>query len=431
MKNKRLTGGFWASLTIFSLIGQIAWVIENMYLNVFIYKLFGASASDISAMVAASAVTATLTTVLIGALSDKLGKRKLFMCGGYIAWGLSIMSFALLRVDILSRLFPAVSAASLGISLTIVIDCVMTFFGSSANDAAFNAWLTDETSEGNRGAAEGINAIMPLVAMLAVFGSFMAFDLDLPSSWTAIFLIIGITVLVIGIVGIFLIRESAVKDEENAKYFANIIYGFRPSVIKKNLPLYITLIAFALFGISIQVFMPYLIIYYEESLGMADYVLVMAPAIVLASVAAAFYGRVYDRFGYKRSIFPPIIALSFGYLVLFFTKTTAPVFVGSLITMAGYLCGNAVFGAAIRDGIPEGKAGMFQGLRIVCQVLIPGVVGPMIGAKVLEDAKVVVNNDGTTSFLPDERIFLWALVVSAILAVYLIFTMIKKDRKHV
>ena len=87
MKTK-LTKKFWTALVLFSLIGQVAWVVENMYLNVFMYKMFNASAGDISAMVAASAVAATLTTVFIGALSDKIGKRKLFMCGGYILWGI-------------------------------------------------------------------------------------------------------------------------------------------------------------------------------------------------------------------------------------------------------------------------------------------------------------------------------------------------------
>ena len=125
--------GFWAALVIFSLVGQIAWVMENMYFNVFIYKMFGASAEAISAMVAASAVAATVTTLLIGALSDKIGKRKLFICGGYILWGISILSFALIRVDVIGKFFPLASAASVGVSLTIIMDCVMTFFGSSAN----------------------------------------------------------------------------------------------------------------------------------------------------------------------------------------------------------------------------------------------------------------------------------------------------------
>ena len=62
---------FWISIAVFSLIGQVAWVVENMYFNVFIYKMFRADAADISAMVAASAVTATVTCVVMGALSDR------------------------------------------------------------------------------------------------------------------------------------------------------------------------------------------------------------------------------------------------------------------------------------------------------------------------------------------------------------------------
>ena len=55
---------FWLALVIFSLIGQVAWVVENMYFNVFIYKMFHASASAISTMVAASAVAATVIVLL-------------------------------------------------------------------------------------------------------------------------------------------------------------------------------------------------------------------------------------------------------------------------------------------------------------------------------------------------------------------------------
>ena len=97
MKQKTLLSKkFWLALTLFGLMGQVAWVVENMYLNVFIYEMFNASPEDISAMVAASAITATLTTVLIGALSDRIGKRKIFISAGYILWGLSIFCFALL-----------------------------------------------------------------------------------------------------------------------------------------------------------------------------------------------------------------------------------------------------------------------------------------------------------------------------------------------
>ncbi len=421
---------FWLALVIFSLTGQIAWVVENMYFNVFIYKMFNASADAISTMVAASAVSATLTTVIIGALSDKIGKRKLFICGGYILWGISICSFALIRMDVIGALFPsAASAAAVGVSLVIVMDCVMTFFGSSANDACFNAWLTDSTASGGRGAAEGINAMMPLIAILAVFGGFMGFDLDKRESWTAIFLIIGIAVVVIGVLGIFLISDPATKDDANNSCFKNIIYGFRPSVVRQNKTLYVVFAAFALFGISIQIFMPYLIIYYEVSLKMENYVFIMAPAIILASIVTAFYGRIYDKHGFKKAVIPALLALMAGYILLYLFKGTAPVFVGSLLMMTGYLASMAVFGAMIRDYTPQNRAGMFQGLRIFSQVLVPGIIGPFVGAQVLKNAETMVGNDGTVSFVPNQNIFLAALIAAVVIwaALIVIFRLTKKE----
>ena len=410
---------FWLALVIFSLTGQVAWTVENMYFNVFIYKMFHASASDISLMVAASAVAATVTTLLIGALSDKLGKRKIFICGDYIAWGITIWAFSLVRLDVIEGLFPhAASAAAVGVSLTIILDCVMTFFGSSANDACFNAWLTDVSDDTNRGSVEGINAMMPLVSILVVFGGFMSFDLNLEESWVTIFHIIGIVVIAIGLLGFFLIKEPRVQTAENQSYFGNIFYGFRPSVVKENVSLYLTLALLALYNISIQVFMPYLILYYTECLGMDNYVLIFAPAILLAAIFTGLYGKRYDQKGFKAAILPTLALLMAGYVGLYFFRSTAPVFVASLIMMCGLLGTGAVIGAKVRTHTPENKSGMFQGLRIFAQVLIPGVIGPAIGAKILENAATIVGDDGTTSFIPNENIFLGALV--AILAVWIV-----------
>ncbi|MBQ3116084.1 MAG: MFS transporter [Clostridia bacterium] len=423
---------FWTTLVLFSLIGQVAWVVENMYFNVFIYNMFGASPKQISFMVGASSVVATLTTIFIGALSDKIGKRKVFISVGYMLWGVSILLFAFVRKDFIGGLFAtATSVSAVCITITIILDCLMTFFGSTANDACFNAWLTDSTNEKNRGAAEGINSMMPLMEILVVFGGFMAFDLSKSSSWTAIFIIIGAVVFVIGLLSIFLIQEEYKKAEDNQKYFKNIIYGFRPSTIKKNPVLYATIIAFALFSISIQVFMPYLIIYYEVALEMENYVFIMAPAIIIAGVVTAIYGRYYDKAGFMRSIIPALSCLAVGYIVLSLFTNVVCVFIGSLLMMTGYLTGMAVFGAMMRDKTPEGKAGAFQGLRIVGQVMIPGIVGPTIGAWVLSNAKVMINNDGTESFIPNRNIFFAALVVLivALAGVYLVYRLNKKQKQ--
>jgi len=431
MKNNRK---FWLSLIIFSLVGQVAWVMENMYLNVFIYKEFNASAEAISTMVGASSVAATVTTLLIGALSDKLGKRKLFICGGYLCWGISIWAFALLRMDILEPMAgSAAMAASLGTSLVIALDCIMTFFGSAANDAAFNAWLTDSTDETNRGAAEGINAMMPMLAILVVFGGAMFLNESWNHYWTIFFGVIGSIVLVLGALGFFLIHEPRVDTSANTKYFANLLYGFRPSVIKANKQLYLTLLAYALFGISIQIFMPYLILYYTETLGMDNYVFLFAPAIVLAAAFTFFYGKVYDKKGFAFSILPPLGLLGLGYVLLYLFERTVPVFLGTLVMLCGYLSSMAIFGAMLRDRTPENKAGMFQGQRIIGQVLIPGIIGPMIGAAVLVNADKIVNSDGTQSFLPNANIFLAALIAAVFIfaAVLPLFSMLKREKNYV
>ena len=399
-------------MLVFGLMGQVAWVVENMYFNVFIYKMFHASAADISAMVRASAVTAAVTTIIMGAVSDNVGRRKAFMSVGYIIWGISIISFAYIK----------------SILMTIVMDCVMTYFGSTANDAAYNAWLTDRGDSTNRGRIEGVNSMMPLIAILIVFGGFMSFNLDTHKAWTTIYYIIGIGTLIIGVAGWFLIEEAPGLSPVSESLSETLAYSFRPSVARANSRLYLTLLNFAIFGISIQIFMPYLLIYYEKTLGMDNYVLIFAPAILIAAAVTVFYGRLYDIWGFMKSVMPVCAMLAAGYLLLYFTVDTAPVFAGSLLMMAGYLTGMSVFGAMIRDGIPGGRSGQFQGVRIIGQVFIPGLIGPAVGAWVLRDADMIVNSDGTESFLPDRGIWAAALVAVAVLAIMLALTMKDKDK---
>ena len=271
--------------------------------------------------------------------------------------------------------------------------------------------------------------MMPLVSILVVFGGFMGFDLNLEQSWITIFNIIGIVVTLIGLSGIFLIHDPEVKTDENQNYFGNILYGFRPSVVRENKMLYFTLIALAVFNISIQVFMPYLILYYTVSLGMDNYVLIFAPAIIVAAIFTGLYGKVYDQKGFGFAIVPTLALLMAGYVGLYFFRTTAPVFIASLVMMCGFHGTGAMLGAKVRTHTPENKSGMFQGLRIFAQVLIPGVIGPAIGAKVLANADTIINDDGTTSFIPNANIFLAALIV--LLLVWIVMMpLYKKEKVH-
>ena len=167
MKSK-LSKKTWLGIVIFSLVGQIAWTMENMFYNLYIVDQFIASPSHIALMVSLSAITATVTTLFMGALTDKIGNRKLFIISGYFLWGLTILSFIFVNKQY-------IQSAIVGISLVILLDCLMTFFGSTANDASYNAYLTEISDDSNRGKIEGINSAMPLISILIVFGGLSSF----------------------------------------------------------------------------------------------------------------------------------------------------------------------------------------------------------------------------------------------------------------
>ena len=419
----------WLAIVLFSLCGQVAWTIENMLFNVFIQNEFNATLNDIALMVSASAIAATLTTLFMGAFSDKIGKRKIFICGGYILWGLSIMAFALLKVENLSKVFgQTVNALALGVGLTIGFDCLMTFFGSTANDAAFNAWMTDTTDSTNRGKVEGVNSAMPLIAILVVFGGRMLVE-GTEHEWTIIFLTIGIIILLVGIIGMFIIKEPQL-EVKNEPYFKNIFYGFKPSVIKNNKLLYIFLLGMCVFSISIQIFMPYLILYFTNTLQLKDYVLIFAPAIVLAAGFTVFYGKLIDKYGFVKTSILSLSIYLVGLLVLGLLTHVAFVFIGTLLMMMGYLSLGACFNASIRDYTPEDKVGLFQGIRIFVSVLIPMLIGPWIGSVLSGNTDEGFLGVAGDAYTPSSSIFIAGSIVGLLTFAVIYLVYLKKKGEN-
>ena len=404
MKKKAtpLGGRTWAALLIFGLFGQIAWVIENMYFNVFLYNTISGDTSMIAAMVGWSAVTATVTTLIMGALSDKLGRRKAFIVGGYLLWGVSIAVFALVRT-------PAAAAAHGTAVLVVLLDCVMTFFGSTANDAAFNAWVTDVTTEDNRGRTETVLAIMPLIAMLVVFGALDG--LTQSGSWPLFFLIVGGLTMLGGLVGLFVLKEPAGLKRADSSYFADILYGLRPSVVKANPLLYLSLCALGVYSISQQVYMPYLIIYIQRFLGITDYTMLLAGVLIVSSVVSVAVGKTVDRVGKLPSLWAAAPVGTAGLVLMYFARSQWAVLGAGIVMLGGGMVILACCNGLIRDYTPENMAGRFQGIRIIFQVLIPMVTGPYLGVLAIRSTGMTYDDLGTVKEVPTPGIFLMAAAV--------------------
>jgi len=405
----------WTALLTFGLIGQIAWVVENMYFNVFLYNTITGDTGMIAAMVAASAVVAAVTTLLVGALSDKLGIRKKIIVAGYLLWGLSVMAFALVKVSALEVLVGPVKAVQAAAITVIVLDCVMTFFGSSANDAAFNAWVTDVTTDRNRGRVEAVLAIMPLAAMLVVFGALDG--LTAQGKWGIFFLVVGGLTILGGLLGQALLKEPENLARAEGNYLGNILYGLRPGVIWANPALYLSLLALAVYCASQQVYMPYLIIYLQRYLGMDNYALILGAVLIAASIVSVAFGRTIDRRGKLNIAVPAAIAAFVGLICMFFARNAVLVILAGTLMLGASMVLTACLQGLIRDYTPDHKAGQFQGIRILFQVLIPMVTGPYIGSAVIRHGGETYVDLGVEKEVPTPEIFIASALVLLLIAI--------------
>ena len=416
----------WLTFIIAGLVGQFAWTIENMYLNRYLFYVTG-STDYISAMVAASAVTATLTTLLMGALCDRLGKRKPFIFIGYIIWGISIISFAFLDN-------PALKGLSFVGPVIVILDCLMTFFGSTANDAAFNAYVTDATNDTNRGKVESVLSILPLVSMLIIFGLFTGMTSGENPQWPLFYYIFGGATIAVGILLIFIMPKDTISPNKSEPYIKNIFYGFRPKTVKSNPMLYLMLLAFAIFNIGTQIFYPYFLIYIEHGLKIqgTDFIILMGSVLLVACILTVVFGLFMDKIGKNRVLIPSIAVTSVGCLLMFFSKEFSLIIPSGIVMMSGLMISTAALGAKVRDYTPENEVGLFQGIRMIFTVLLPMVTGPYIGEALYKYASPTYyeNEFGQQVIIPNSNIFLGASIAILLTIIPIIFIIIKEKKNE-
>lgn len=426
----------WISFIVIGLAGQFAWCIENMYLNKFIFYLdsSGNYMQLISITVALSATTAALTTIFIGSLIDKIGHRKFIIILGYILWGISTISFGFINLENIKYLFPTLNAGlACGVSV-IVLDCIMTFFGSSANDACFNSYVTREVTNKNRGKVEGVLSILPLFAMLVIFVGLNGLTDGENPRWDIFFYIIGAIVFVVGIASIFLLPKEENKTQEE-NYLKIITSGFSFKTIKENKTLYLVFLAYMVYGISSQIYFPYLMIYFEYGLGFSglDFSLVLGIVLIVGSILSVLYGILSDKINKLLSLIPVIIIYCIGLLLLFFVKSGQLVFaiISGILMMFGYISLSSVLNSIVRNLIPHEKEGIFMGIRMLFVVMIPMCTGPFIGEAISSALPGGTYVDlGVSKPLPSSYIWLVALAVLLLILIpiFIIFYLNKKNK---
>jgi len=418
-EKKKLGSGasFWLLVWGLGIIGQLCWNVENQWFNTFVYAKIAKDPTIISWMVAVSSVATTIATFVFGTLSDRCGKRKPFVSWGYILWGIFTILFGTTQ-------YLTGSGSSTGSSLllaataVVAADALMSFFGSMGSDAAYNAWTNDMMTDSNRGGIGACLATQPVIGTIVgtILGGILIGSSD---NYMRLFLVMGGTVVLLGILTMFFMKESPdLKPCREGSFLQQLLsaFNFRELFAMKEL-IWVFMVLMIYF-ISFDVYFPhvgnYLIYYLGFSADMIGLIegaaLIFGMLIVIPS--SALINR--NRFPLATSLSVLLTFVGVAIIGIFGTPDRVDtstilnwnLLIGLLFFGLGYIMFMQVLAVWMKQLFPEESKGQFEGFRILFFVLLPWLISPFISNPIIKSNGQFVNADGLTEYLPTNTLFL-------------------------
>lgn len=450
----RLSIRVWTAIILFMFMGSIAGNVETMYLGLFLNNTvfkngtMGASLTltdTINLIASLSAVVSGIATFVMGTLSEKKKNRKLFISVGFILWGIVMLVFSLVRGGNIGSFFGLrdISEIVTVTAITVIaFALILAFLRSTTSDAAFSSWLTDVSTPETSAKIETAFTIMGFVAT-GVITFLVASAESGKRDYSEIFVLLGMTAIVIGILGFALIEnprrsKKKKKKEKESSYWSDLFYGFKPSVVKENSNLYLILSSGCLFNCAFQVFFPYLFIYLASvvipankgvNLLSTNVVVPVIIAIVVVAVSVLVLMKAYAK-NKAVPFIASVLCLIVGLLILSSTKSIVGIIVGLAPALIGYIIIMIQFGATVRDNIPKDKVGLFQGIRMIFLFFVPRIIGPTLGNIAAKNSDITYIENGAEKVLPTEAMFLYAAIVAALIFIPML-AFLKKDKERV
>ncbi len=420
-----ITSRNWIVLIALALTGQIAWAVENSWFNTFVYDTITPDPRPVAWMVAASAITATLTTLIMGTLSDRTrsrwGRRRPFILLGYILWGVSTI------------LFPTVAfvkTTSIAIMMVVLADSLMTFFGSTANDAAFNAWTVDIATPETRGRVEGV---LNLSVFLAQIVAMVAAGIIIDSvGYFTFFYVLGAIVVIAGLFGGLFLKEPdhAPQLDEKIPFWKEFTSLFNVNILKENRNLFILLLFIMLSSIGMQISFPYMIVYLENYLGVSksEFSIIGGAVMVGSALVSIPFGILADKWKKKPMIAIGLILSSLGGILLSLVKSLPLLALTGFMWQAFAVATSVASVAWLKDLLPVNNRGKFLGIRMIFWIAIPMVVGPAIGSSLISNYGIPTIMNGVDGFIPVPIIFQVGSIVALLALIPLFLTKNQKDQ---
>jgi len=400
------------SIYLIALAGNIAWAVENQYYNVFLYNEIAPVPLYVSLMVLITAFVSTFTTIIMGAISDVKGKRKFFMVYSFICWAITtaLFPFAAFVRPVLIAVFVA-----------ILFDSIMTYFGATAYDACFNAYVTDVTTLENRGKAVGIMEIMVLIATLLIYAS--AGFIIVAIGYYAFFIIIGVLTGLIGLAGALVAKDAEKLKPLKISFWAHLRSTFQRDIIKQNSDFFLLMIGLAIWSIGFNVYFPFIIVYLQHYIGLPLELasIVMFFALMVSIILGIPIGILIDKVGRKRIAIVSVILESIALVWFAFSTEFILLVISGISWVLLMTMWHISSQTWIKDLYPEEKYGQFSGYYLLFNVLIGMSIGPLIGGYISSIYGESITIDGIPGNVPPPLIF----IVGAIIIIFAIIPLLK------
>ena len=314
--------------------------------------------------------------------------------------------------------------------MVVIADAIMTFFGSTANDAAFNAWTADIAPTEERGRVEGVLNVSLFLAQIV---SLVAAGMLIESvGYFTFFYALGGIVLLTGAIAGGLLKEPPIPETEEHKgsYWSEFSGLFSTETVRRNRQLFILLIFIMITSIGMQVSFPYMIVYLENYVGLSksEFSVVGAAVMVGSLILAIPFGFLADRWNKKLMMAAALILSSIGGILLSLVSTLP------LLALSGFLWQGFAMAVSIasvawlKDLLPEENRGKFLGIRMIFWIAIPMIIGPAIGSWLIQNYGIPTTSNGETGFIPVPIIFQVGSLISLLALIPLFFTRQKQVR---
>ena len=439
--NKKNPFLFWFLVWGLGIAGQICWNMENQWFNTFVYAKIAKDPTIISWMVGISACATTISTFLFGCVSDRTGKRKIFVSVGYIMWGIFTILFGLTEFITKGEITNDMKLIMTAGFAVVSADMIMSFFGSMGNDIGFNAWINDHMTDSNRGALGGALATQPIIGTIlgtVVGGMLVGSD----NNYMRLFLVMGFIVIFFGIFSLVFMKDAeSLRPSIRGKFFEQFLSIFNvkkylelKELVWVNLTLAVYFIAFNMYFTHLGNYMIYYLGFTADMMGYIEGVGLVA-AMLLCIPATKYLNR-----GMAPLLtFISIIGTFIGVMTLgLFVRPTNvnvstilnPVLlIGVFFVGMGYVLFLQSITVWSKQLYPENARGQFEGIRILFFVLIPMIVAPLLSNPIIKKSGEYIDENGFTAYLPTHVLFLVSGIIVVLTFIPLYFATKYRNEK--